>query len=131
MAKRYCELPRSINPDLKPKLDRVLIVDVLLQNTSVLENHHWRSAVGCLLESHVAEKLSPIIHDLESQISSLILATDITRQPEFLKKFTVSVAGEGGQESCAEMRRRNTHHVHAHKIRILDSRVCACVYDFS
>lgn len=61
-----------------------------LQNTSVLENHHWRSAVGCLLESHVAEKLSPIRQDLESQISSLILATDITRQPEFLKKFDVS-----------------------------------------
>ncbi|XP_022182037.1 uncharacterized protein LOC111041894 isoform X6 [Myzus persicae] len=59
----------------------------LYENTSVLENHHWRSAIGCLLESHVAEKLSPIRHDLESQISSLILATDITRQPEFLKKF--------------------------------------------
>ncbi|XP_025422331.1 high affinity cAMP-specific 3',5'-cyclic phosphodiesterase 7A-like isoform X3 [Sipha flava] len=59
----------------------------LYENTSVLENHHWRSAVGCLLESHVAEKLSPIRQDLESQISSLILATDITRQPEFLKKF--------------------------------------------
>ncbi|VVC41339.1 Hypothetical protein CINCED_3A021436 [Cinara cedri] len=60
----------------------------LYENTSVLENHHWRSAVGCLLESHVAEKLSPIRRDLESQISSLILATDITRQPEFLKKFS-------------------------------------------
>ncbi|XP_025206137.1 high affinity cAMP-specific 3',5'-cyclic phosphodiesterase 7A-like isoform X4 [Melanaphis sacchari] len=59
----------------------------LYENTSVLENHHWRSAIGCLLESHVAEKLSPIRQDLESQISSLILATDITRQPEFLKKF--------------------------------------------
>lgn len=57
----------------------------------MLENHHWRSAIGCLLESHVAEKLSPIRQDLESQISSLILATDITRQPEFLKKFNVSL----------------------------------------
>ncbi|XP_050432949.1 high affinity cAMP-specific 3',5'-cyclic phosphodiesterase 7A-like isoform X2 [Adelges cooleyi] len=60
----------------------------LYENTSVLENHHWRSAVGCLLESHVAEKLSPIRRELESQISSLILATDITRQPEFLQKFS-------------------------------------------
>ncbi|XP_050522194.1 cAMP-specific 3',5'-cyclic phosphodiesterase 4A-like isoform X3 [Daktulosphaira vitifoliae] len=59
----------------------------LYENTSVLENHHWRSAIGCLLESHVAEKLSPIRRELESQISSLILATDITRQPEFLQKF--------------------------------------------
>lgn len=63
---------------------------IYFQNTSVLENHHWRSAVGCLLESHIAEKLSPIRQDLESQISSLILATDITRQPEFLKRFSVS-----------------------------------------
>ncbi|XKL65608.1 hypothetical protein PGB90_009028 [Kerria lacca] len=59
----------------------------LYQNTSVLENHHWRSAVGCLLESHVADQLRNIMPELERQISSLILATDITRQQEFLTKF--------------------------------------------
>ncbi|KAI5701050.1 hypothetical protein M8J75_005645 [Diaphorina citri] len=59
----------------------------LYENTSVLENHHWRSAVGCLLESNVAEQLGSIRPELEQQISSLILATDITRQQEFLTRF--------------------------------------------
>ncbi|KAL1130495.1 hypothetical protein AAG570_011743 [Ranatra chinensis] len=59
----------------------------LYENTSVLENHHWRSAIGCLLESHVAEQLTEVRPELEQQISSLILATDITRQQEFLIKF--------------------------------------------
>lgn len=57
---------------------------------SVLENHHWRSAIGCLLESGVAEQLKPFRSDLEEQIRDLILATDINRQNEFLTKFKVS-----------------------------------------
>lgn len=56
---------------------------------SVLENHHWRSAVGCLLESGVAEQLLPYRNELENQIRDLILATDINRQQEFLTKFKV------------------------------------------
>lgn len=59
----------------------------LYENTSVLENHHWRSAIGCLLESGVAEQIEEYRPDLEKQISSLILATDITRQQEFIGKF--------------------------------------------
>lgn len=62
---------------------------VNLQNTSVLENHHWRSAIGCLLESCVAQQMGPHAAALEQQISSLILATDITRQQEFLTRFKV------------------------------------------
>ncbi|XP_065331966.1 uncharacterized protein LOC135934275 isoform X3 [Cloeon dipterum] len=59
----------------------------LYENTSVLENHHWRSAIGCLLESCVAQQMGPNSAALEQQISSLILATDITRQQEFLTRF--------------------------------------------
>ena len=59
----------------------------LYENTSVLENHHWRSAIGCLLESGVAEQITEIRPELEKQISSLILATDITRQQEFIGTF--------------------------------------------
>ncbi|KAF4518325.1 hypothetical protein B566_EDAN009113 [Ephemera danica] len=61
------------------------------KNTSVLENHHWRSAVGCLLESCVAEQLGPHREALEQQISSLILATDITRQQEFITRFKIAL----------------------------------------
>ncbi|XP_036140694.1 uncharacterized protein LOC105839152 isoform X2 [Monomorium pharaonis] len=60
----------------------------LYQNTSVLENHHWRSAVGCLLESGVSAQLPAEVRpELQRHISSLILATDITRQQEFLTCF--------------------------------------------
>uniref|UniRef100_A0A336MZQ1 Phosphodiesterase n=1 Tax=Culicoides sonorensis TaxID=179676 RepID=A0A336MZQ1_CULSO len=59
----------------------------LYKNASVLENHHWRSAIGCLLESGVAEQIQSIRPELEEQIQSLILATDITRQQEFLTRL--------------------------------------------
>lgn len=64
---------------------------LFFQNTSVLENHHWRSAIGCLLESHVAEEIEDCRPELQRQISSLILATDITRQQEFLMRFKVFI----------------------------------------
>lgn len=47
----------------------------LYENTSVLENHHWRSAIGCLLESGVAEQITDIRPEVEKQISSLILVS--------------------------------------------------------
>nr|KAF7423649.1 hypothetical protein H0235_008932 [Vespula pensylvanica] len=60
----------------------------LYQNTSVLENHHWRSAIGCLIESGVYDQLpGEVRSELQRHISSLILATDITRQQEFLTSF--------------------------------------------
>ncbi|XP_069365003.1 uncharacterized protein [Maniola hyperantus] len=58
----------------------------LYQNTSVLENHHWRSAISCIIESGLVDT-HEIRAELERQISSLILATDITRQQEFLSQF--------------------------------------------
>lgn len=57
----------------------------LYQNISVLENHHWRSTVGMLRESGLLTHLPvEIIQDVEQQLGSLILATDISRQNEFL-----------------------------------------------
>ncbi|XP_050684161.1 uncharacterized protein LOC126979034 isoform X3 [Leptidea sinapis] len=58
----------------------------LYQNTSVLENHHWRSAISCLIESGFLDTCD-VRATLERQISSLILATDITRQQEYLGRF--------------------------------------------
>ncbi|XP_057178281.1 high affinity cAMP-specific 3',5'-cyclic phosphodiesterase 7A isoform X4 [Triplophysa rosa] len=60
----------------------------LYRNTSVLENHHWRSAVGLLRETKLFSHLS--VEDslnMERQLGSLILATDISRQNDYLSRF--------------------------------------------
>ncbi|KAM6992899.1 3',5'-cyclic-AMP phosphodiesterase 7B-like isoform 2-T2 [Tautogolabrus adspersus] len=60
----------------------------LYQNTSVLESHHWRSTVGMLRESGLLSHLPvDMSQDMEQQLGSLILATDISRQNEFLSTF--------------------------------------------
>ncbi|XP_070705791.1 3',5'-cyclic-AMP phosphodiesterase 7B-like isoform X1 [Pempheris klunzingeri] len=60
----------------------------LYQNTSVLESHHWRSTVGMLRESGLLSHLpADMSQDMEQQLGSLILATDISRQNEFLLTF--------------------------------------------
>ncbi|KAM3861363.1 3',5'-cyclic-AMP phosphodiesterase 7B-like [Diretmus argenteus] len=60
----------------------------LYQNTSVLESHHWRSTVGMLRESRLLSHLpADMSQDMEQQLGSLILATDISRQNEFLSSF--------------------------------------------
>uniref|UniRef100_A0A8C3S6R5 Phosphodiesterase n=1 Tax=Chelydra serpentina TaxID=8475 RepID=A0A8C3S6R5_CHESE len=60
----------------------------LYKNISVLENHHWRSAVGLLRESGLFAHMSSENRQLmESQIGALILATDISRQNEYLALF--------------------------------------------
>ncbi|KAJ8387659.1 hypothetical protein AAFF_G00152090 [Aldrovandia affinis] len=60
----------------------------LYRNTSVLENHHWRSAVGLLRESGLLSHLpSEDRLNMERQLGSLILATDISRQNDYLSRF--------------------------------------------
>lgn len=76
----------------------------LYKNASVLENHHWRSAIGCLLESGVAEQLTAVKPELERQIQNLILATDITRQQEFLSRFKRYLGPSSPDEESLDMR---------------------------
>lgn len=60
----------------------------LYKNFSVLENHHWRCAMGCLWESGLLDSWAPDdVASLQDMLRSLILATDITRQQEFLTRF--------------------------------------------
>uniref|UniRef100_A0A8C4N1M7 Phosphodiesterase n=2 Tax=Eptatretus burgeri TaxID=7764 RepID=A0A8C4N1M7_EPTBU len=60
----------------------------LYQNNSVLEKHHWRSAVGMLRESRLFDHLpTDKRHQFETDLGSLILATDITRQNDYLSSF--------------------------------------------
>ncbi|XP_045146926.1 high affinity cAMP-specific 3',5'-cyclic phosphodiesterase 7A [Echinops telfairi] len=60
----------------------------LYKNTSVLENHHWRSAVGLLRESGLFSHM-PLEsrQQMEAQLGALILATDISRQNDYLALF--------------------------------------------
>ncbi|KAM5158391.1 high affinity 3',5'-cyclic-AMP phosphodiesterase 7A isoform 2-T2 [Mantella aurantiaca] len=60
----------------------------LYKNTSVLENHHWRSAVGLLRESGLfAHMCLEERQQMESHLGTIILATDISRQNEYLSQF--------------------------------------------
>ncbi|XP_077480078.1 high affinity 3',5'-cyclic-AMP phosphodiesterase 7A isoform X1 [Stigmatopora argus] len=60
----------------------------LYKNTSVLENHHWKSAVGLLRETGLFAHLpAEDSASLERDLGSLILATDISRQNDYLSKF--------------------------------------------
>ncbi|XP_076367981.1 high affinity 3',5'-cyclic-AMP phosphodiesterase 7A-like [Tachypleus tridentatus] len=65
---------------------------LLYKNFSVLETHHWRMAVSCLRESRLFDHLEKeVCVKIESWMQSMILATDISRQQDFLeklKKFT-------------------------------------------
>ena len=57
----------------------------LYNNASVLENHHWRSAISMMRESGFANLLRPEDREeIEEIVQKMILATDISRQAEFL-----------------------------------------------
>ena len=58
---------------------------VLYDNVSVLENHHWRSAIACFVESGLVKYITEgQFGDFTDLVRSLVLATDISRQQEFL-----------------------------------------------
>ncbi|XP_041697935.1 high affinity cAMP-specific 3',5'-cyclic phosphodiesterase 7A-like isoform X2 [Coregonus clupeaformis] len=60
----------------------------LYKNISVLENHHWKSAVGLLRESALLSHLPTEDRlNMEERLGSLILATDISRQNNYLSEF--------------------------------------------
>ncbi|XP_064604832.1 high affinity 3',5'-cyclic-AMP phosphodiesterase 7A-like isoform X2 [Liolophura sinensis] len=71
----------------------------LYNNSSVLENHHWRTAIAVLHESELLNSLdAQQWQSIEWQLRSLILATDITRQQEFLTRFKKILDGEADFE---------------------------------
>ena len=60
----------------------------LYNNTSVLENHHWRTCVALMHEVGLAGALSLTDRlECETLIQSMVLATDISRQPDFLRQL--------------------------------------------
>ncbi|XP_058491630.1 high affinity cAMP-specific 3',5'-cyclic phosphodiesterase 7A isoform X3 [Solea solea] len=76
----------GVNQPFLIKTDHYLAT--LYRNTSVLENHHWKSAVGLIRETGLFSHLPPEDSlNLERELGSLILATDISRQNEYLSRF--------------------------------------------
>lgn len=60
----------------------------LYNNTSVLENHHWRTCVALMHETGLAASLStPQRRDCEQLIQTMVLATDISQQSGFLQQL--------------------------------------------
>ena len=57
----------------------------LYNNNSVLENHHWRTCVALMHETGLASALNATdLHECQQIIQSMVLATDISRQADFL-----------------------------------------------
>ncbi|KAM7390520.1 hypothetical protein PAMA_008601 [Pampus argenteus] len=83
----------GVNQPFLIKTDHYLAT--LYRNTSVLENHHWKSAVGLLRETGLffhlpaEDRLS-----MERELGSLILATDISRQNDYLSRFRLHLDQE-------------------------------------
>lgn len=60
----------------------------LVQNYSVLESHHWRFALSCFYEAHIFDHLSQAQwRQIEYLLQHLILATDISRQADYIQRF--------------------------------------------
>lgn len=60
----------------------------LYSNQSVLENHHWRFALCIFKEAKLFDHFNQEQYDeMKEQMKHMILATDIARQNEYLKRF--------------------------------------------
>ncbi len=60
----------------------------LYNNSSVLENHHWRTCVALMHETGLADLLTRTdMAEIEDLIREMVLATDISRQADFLKQL--------------------------------------------
>ncbi|XP_022534990.1 high affinity cAMP-specific 3',5'-cyclic phosphodiesterase 7A isoform X2 [Astyanax mexicanus] len=78
----------------------------LYQDTSVLENHHWKCAVSLLRESGLLSHFPfEDRKNLEKRLGSLILATDISRQNEYLSEFRAHL-------DRADLHLNNSQHRH-------------------
>ena len=60
----------------------------LYNNSSVLENHHWRTCVALMREAGLADALqADALSELQTLVQAMILATDISRQGDYLLRL--------------------------------------------
>ncbi|XP_076317316.1 uncharacterized protein LOC143229207 isoform X2 [Tachypleus tridentatus] len=79
---------------------------VLYKNFSVLETHHWRMAISCLRESKLLDHLErDVCVEIEWWVRSMILATDISRQQDFLVKLKKYM-----EESSLDLSKKDKRH---------------------
>lgn len=68
----------------------------LYDNNSVLENHHWRFALCIFKESQLFDHFeNDLFEEMKMQLKHLILATDIARQNEYLRRFKDLTSSHG------------------------------------
>jgi len=79
---------------------------VLYDNVSVLENHHWRSAIASFVESGLTKYLTEAqFAEFTDLVRSLVLATDISRQQEFLTQFRFFL--DTGERDTSQLNHRH------------------------
>lgn len=97
-----CALLAAVSHDLDhPGVNQNFLVATkshlasLYNNLSVLESHHWRFALSCFHESHIFDHFnSDQWRQIEFLLRHLIMATDISRQGEYIQQFREHVKPE-------------------------------------
>lgn len=107
-----CSIMAAVSHDLDhPGVNQSFLVATnnplasLYNNNSVLENHHWRFALCIFKESQLFDHFEQDVYeDMKIQLKHLILATDIARQNEYLKRFKELTASDEFSMQNAEHR---------------------------
>ncbi|XP_027200230.2 uncharacterized protein LOC113794315 [Dermatophagoides pteronyssinus] len=90
-----CSLLAAVSHDLDhPGVNQQFLIatnshlTTMHNNLSVLESHHWRFALSCFYESHIFDHFNEKQwKEIKYLLKNLILATDISRQSEFIQQF--------------------------------------------
>ncbi|KAH9516888.1 cAMP-specific 3',5'-cyclic phosphodiesterase 7B [Dermatophagoides farinae] len=90
-----CSLLAAVSHDLDhPGVNQQFLIatnshlTTMHNNLSVLESHHWRFALSCFYESHIFDHFNEKQwKEIKFLLKNLILATDISRQSEFIHQF--------------------------------------------
>ncbi|XP_074603272.1 uncharacterized protein LOC141856748 [Brevipalpus obovatus] len=96
---KMCALLAAVAHDLDhPGVNQQFLISTrshlasLYNNFSVLESHHWRSAISCLKESGIFSHFTPSQwQTVRHLLKSLIMATDISQHSIYLKNFRDSL----------------------------------------
>ncbi|KPM00433.1 3'5'-cyclic nucleotide phosphodiesterase-like protein [Sarcoptes scabiei] len=97
-----CSLLAAVSHDLDhPGVNQQFLIatnshlTTMHNNLSVLESHHWRFAISCFYESHIFDHFDEKQwREIKFLLKHLILATDISRQNEYIQQFKAYIENE-------------------------------------